>query len=388
MSGRNLILCFDGTNNEFGREDTNVVRLVRVLDRTPTTQRLYYDPGVGTLPEPGIFVPAFKTLSEWVGLAFGLGLTRKVREAYGYLMDYWEPGDRVFIFGFSRGAYTARVLAGLLYAVGLLPRGGYNLIPYALKYFRQIAEGRQRDSGKIDTSKWKDLCNDFRRTFSRQITSENDDRRFPVHFLGIWDTVSSVGWAWEPKHFPYTAYNPGVAHIRHAVAIDEHRAFFRQNLLHPATGQDVIERWFPGVHCDVGGGYSTNQGRLWWAPFHWILNEATGAGLALNAARQKELFSNVPTRPWAEQINNSFKPWIWNAVELVPKMRYSSRFKRRFPHSNLWRRRQIPSGAVIDAAAIERLRDNSLGYVPSNLSTSFCQSVQTLTAVPPYIAVP
>ena len=388
MKDRNLVLCFDGTNNEFGREDTNVVRLVRVLDRNPIAQRLYYDPGVGTLPEPGIFLPAAKTLSAWFGLAFGSGLTRKIREAYGYLMNYWEPGDKVFLFGFSRGAYTARVLAGLLHAVGLLPRGGHNLVPYAMKYFRQMTEGHHYESPAIDTSKWKDLCDDFRRTFGRQITSRDDDRRFPVHYLGVWDTVSSVGWAWEPKHFPYTAYNPSVAHIRHAVAIDEHRAFFRQNLFHPAKGQDVVERWFSGVHCDVGGGYGKDRGRLWWAPFNWILNEAMKTGLAADPARMNQLLANPPGRPWAEEINNSFKPAIWHAAELVPKMHYSSRLKYNFPRCNFWRRRQIPQGALIDATALERIRDSTLAYVPSNLPPAFCSSVRSLIHVPASMPVP
>ena len=106
--GRNLILCFDGTNYEFGREPTNVVRLIEVLDRDRSKgQRLYYDPGVGTLPEPGALIPVLKTLTRWFGLAFGLGLSRKIIQAYTYLIDFWEPNNRVFLFGFSRGAYTA-----------------------------------------------------------------------------------------------------------------------------------------------------------------------------------------------------------------------------------------------------------------------------------------
>jgi uncharacterized protein (DUF2235 family) len=101
--GRNLVLCFDGTNYEFGREPTNVVRLIEVLDRDRSKgQRLYYDPGVGTLPEPGAVIPVLKTLTRWFGLAFGLGLSRKIIQAYTYLIDFWEPNDRVFLFGFSR----------------------------------------------------------------------------------------------------------------------------------------------------------------------------------------------------------------------------------------------------------------------------------------------
>src|SRR5262245_7388450 len=115
--GRNLVVCCDGTNNQFGSRNTNVVRLVQVLHRDPCKQRLYYDPGVGTLPEPGALGKIAKKLSELQALAFGAGLSRNVEEAYSYLMDVWEPGDRVFLFGFSRGAYTVRVLAALLHSL-------------------------------------------------------------------------------------------------------------------------------------------------------------------------------------------------------------------------------------------------------------------------------
>ena len=118
---RNLIICCDGTNNQFGAQNTNVVRMIQILERDPQKQRLYYDPGVGTLPEPGVLTWLGKKLSEWWGLAFGTGLTRNVEEAYCYLMDMWEPGDRVFLFGFSRGAFTARTLVGLIDSQGLVP---------------------------------------------------------------------------------------------------------------------------------------------------------------------------------------------------------------------------------------------------------------------------
>src|SRR4051794_41168991 len=109
---RNLVICCDGTNNQFGPENSNVVRLIQVLDRAPAAQRLYYDPGVGTLPEPGALSWLRKKLSAWYGLAFGAGLAWKVEQSYSFLMDVWEPDDRVFLLGFSRGAYTVRVLAG------------------------------------------------------------------------------------------------------------------------------------------------------------------------------------------------------------------------------------------------------------------------------------
>lgn len=138
-------------------------------------------------------------------------------------METWEPGDRVFIFGFSRGAYTARVLAAMLYALGLLPRVCGNLVPYALRLFDSV-RGTDKDSG---TNYWK-LLNQFRQTFARPVSPDDDSRRFPVWFLGLWDTVSSVGWVWNPKSYPHTRSNRAVQFVRHAVALDERRCFFRQ----------------------------------------------------------------------------------------------------------------------------------------------------------------
>jgi uncharacterized protein (DUF2235 family) len=126
-------------------------------------------------------------------------------------MDTWEPGDRVFLFGFSRGAYAARVLAGLLHALGLLPRGCDNLVPYALRLFGSL-RGTAPGGGE---SYWE-VGAGFRRTFARPVAAGDDERTFPVHFLGVWDTVSTVGWVWNPQSYPYTACNPGVAVVRHA----------------------------------------------------------------------------------------------------------------------------------------------------------------------------
>src|SRR5436309_1610237 len=107
---RNIVICCDGTNNEFGKENTNVVRLVQVLGRETKQQLVYYDPGVGTLPEPETATKIIATITRWVSLAFGVGIIQNVQEAYTFLMNFWESGDKVYLFGFSRGAYTVRVL--------------------------------------------------------------------------------------------------------------------------------------------------------------------------------------------------------------------------------------------------------------------------------------
>ena len=375
--GRNLVICCDGTNNQFGPENTNVVRLVQALDRDSAKQRIYYDPGVGTLPNPGTITAFGRRLSEYWDLAFAGDLLFRVERAYQYIMDYWEPGDRVFLFGFSRGAYTVRVLAGLLHVLGLMPRGGSNLLPYVTRLFKSIRSERSANY-------WK-LCDEFRRTFARPILEGSNERHFRVHFLGVWDTVSSVGWVWDPARFPYTAYNPSIRTVRHAVSIDERRAFFRQNLMKPAKNQDLVEVWFPGVHCDVGGGYPRKESRLWQIPFQWMLEQATQAkvGLITDPDRLQRVLGQAPSSSllWADPVHNSLTP-AWLLAEAFPKVSYSRKFHRRLPRFNLGRHRFIQDGALIHRSALERIRDKSLRYELTNLTQGFCTAARELVEVP------
>lgn len=383
MSGKNLIICCDGTNNEFGENNTNVVRLIQVLNRDPARQRLHYDPGVGTLPEPGYVSAIGKWLSKAKGLAFGAGLSSNIEEAYSYLMEYWEPDDRVFLFGFSRGAYSVRVLAALLHALGLLPRGNQNLLPYVMRLFK--GSRRQRDNQEY----WK-IINEFRWTFARRIKEGDDDRRFKIHFLGVWDTVSSVGWVWNPVTYPYTRRNPSIDIIRHAVSLDERRWFFRQNLMEPAKRgsdeppQDLIQLWFPGVHCDVGGGYSSAEGGLWQEPFKWMLEEAQSAGLEFDENRLAAALQRAATpplwwsaNPWTDGKHESLT-WKWWIPEFVPKLsrkkiRNGSAWKfspHRSPELGLFRHREVEDGEIIHWSALRRVQTLA-NYKPRNLSERF-----------------
>jgi uncharacterized protein (DUF2235 family) len=376
---RNLVLCFDGTNNEFGPENTHVVRLIQVLDRDPARQRLYYDPGVGTLPRPGkAKVSAWR--SKLSGLAFGAGLRANVEEAYEYLMDNWEPGDRVFIFGFSRGAYTARALAGLLHLLGLLPRGNRNLVPYVMDLFRAIR--KDRSPGK---SRYWQLCDEFRWTFARPAFEGDDQRHFRVHFAGVWDTVSSVGWVWNPTSYQFTHRNPSVGRVRHALAVDERRWFFRQNQMEPAfEGQDVEEMWFSGVHSDVGGGYPEADGGLWRPTFDWMLGAAEDAGLVVDAARLHEVLNRTPppAKPWKEPQHESLG-LSWWLGEFVPKWRWSPKTRQHAWRIGAGKHRFIRKGSRVHWSVLLRIRE--MPYSPPNLTPEFLRKVRDLTDVPPWL---
>jgi uncharacterized protein (DUF2235 family) len=325
-------------------------------------------------------------------LAFATDLPDRLSNAYRYLMDVWEPGDRVFLFGFSRGAYTARVLGGLLYLLGLMPRGGSNMVPYVMRLFGSLRGNSQRGRSKPSKKNYWELCNEFRWTFARPIPGyTNDNRHFPIHFLGVWDTVSSVGWVWDPKRYPFTAHNPGISILRHAVSLDERRAFFRQNLIAKENPkQDLIEIWFPGVHSDVGGGYPEPESALWQLSFEWMLNEARKAGLLVDQQRLAEVMQGAvcPQGAWADRKHESLTP-VWWLAEFFPKLAFRPTSGRSFPRLNLGRRRYVPNGALIGKAILERIRSGQPNHVPRNLSASFRKKVQALLTIPnsiPYIS--
>jgi hypothetical protein len=307
-----------------------------------------------------------------MALLFATDIKEKVSTAYAHLMEVWQPGDRVFLFGFSRGAYTVRMLGALLHAMGLLPAGNTQLLPYVMRLFRSLRQSSSQDYWHV--------LNSFRQTFAREIPGRND-ARFPIHFLGVWDTVSSVGWVWNAPAYPYTAKLPNVSIVRHAVAIDERRWFFRQNRITPQPGQDAKEVWFAGVHSDIGGGYPESEGGLWRVTFEWILAEAISAGLLVDERRLAHVRgrSPVPAQPWAEPPHESLKgPW-WIG-EFVPKLAYNPSTKRRRPAIGLGRHRSLNAGELIDISVLERLRETA--YQPANLSAALVTSVKSLATLP------
>jgi uncharacterized protein (DUF2235 family) len=385
---RNLVVCCDGTSNEFGETNTNVVRLVQVLEQDPGTQLVYYDPGVGTLPEPGLWSKPAQVISKALGLGFGVGLMGNVEEAYAFLMEAWQPGDRVYLFGFSRGAYTVRVLAGMLRQIGLLSQGQRQLIPYASRLYRATPGPGKR--GK-SSAYWR-LCGQFRNTLSRPVPGRRT-RMFLVHFLGVWDTVSSVGWVWNPKRYAYTARNDAIAIIRHAIALDERRAFFRQNHFYAIRqetdegeapeplAQDLEERWFAGSHCDIGGGYAASCGGLWRVAFDWMVDEARAAGLRIDEGRLQRIRSAPGTgaEPWTDPVNDSLT-WKWRLLEFWPKLTYDDRLKRRVLRAGLFHPRRT-AGAVLHESVLRRIHIDT-GYRPDNVPGDLIEEIVALPGIP------
>ena len=267
---KNLVICSDGTGNTFDSRVTNVTRLVKnlVLDQ-PERQLVIYDQGVGTTKkreevtrtsqDEGLRILEAPLSSSginpigWVnktrGLAFGHGLEENIRQMYRVLAEVYEEGDHLFLFGFSRGAFTVRALAGLLHRCHLAQGTGPE-IDRSFERSWELFQPMVADDSAVESLR-------------------AEHRPCPVHFLGVWDTVKSYG-GLKPVMLPHLRHNPDVAHVRHALAIEERRAWFKPTtwglldldedgamtrIDNAAYGQqDISEVWFTGCHSDVGGG--------------------------------------------------------------------------------------------------------------------------------------
>jgi uncharacterized protein (DUF2235 family) len=249
---KNIVICCDGTANEFAKNNTNVVKLYSALRRNPATQVTYYHPGLGTMEPVGALTTWARKVTKVLGMAFGHGLANDIRDAYVFLMKHYEPEDKAFLFGFSRGAYTVRAVASLLHVYGLAQPGNEALVPYIIR----MMLGIQRATDSTDSTA------DGRRAVNVYFTLAQDFKRMMARtdckpwFVGVWDTVSFVGWVENPLKLPYVTSNPDIEIGRHAIAIDERRAFFRSHLWRtpadksqPHGPKDLKQVWFPGVHC-------------------------------------------------------------------------------------------------------------------------------------------
>ncbi|KAF3038821.1 hypothetical protein E8E12_006145 [Didymella heteroderae] len=237
---KQFVLCFDGTGNKFSGTDadSNILKIYRMLDRNGDDQFHYYQPGIGTyvaqanssMSRTGRIDRFKHWYAKAKDSAIGTSFDLHVMAGYRFLMRYYTPGDDIFFFGFSRGAYTARFLAEMLDHVGLLSAGNEEMCHFAWKTFQKWQCRREgNDEERKEKKELLEFMCAFRETFSRPVRA--------IRFLGLFDTVNSVPHfenAWmQRSRFPYTARSSARV-IRHAVSIDERRAKFRQDLISQA----------------------------------------------------------------------------------------------------------------------------------------------------------
>jgi uncharacterized protein (DUF2235 family) len=355
---KNIVICCDGTANEFAKHNTNVVKLYSILRHDPSEQITYYHPGLGTMEPAGALTTWTRRITKLLGMAFGYGLEYDIRDAYVFLMETYEPGDKVFLFGFSRGAYTVRAVASVLHMYGLVHRGNAPLVPYAIRLMLGIERGRG-----VTTTSSQDLKDYFRLAQDfREMMARTDCKPW---FVGVWDTVSSVGWVTNPLKLPYVTNNPDIAIGRHAIAIDERRAFFRNHLWRrpddasQAHGpKDLKQVWFPGVHCDVGGGYVASESGLANGALEWMVDEAEEAGLLVDQLRRREILGQTGANrcipPDSNGMLHESLTGAWNIAEFVPKKHFDWQTQTEGRRMNLYRRRTIPAQSLVHVSAFER----------------------------------
>jgi uncharacterized protein (DUF2235 family) len=295
--GKNILIFADGTGNEGGllpdESRTNVYKLYRatrsgpdsIVD--PSKQVAFYIPGIGT--------PVVRHNSLWdrtketIRQMFGSGLTQKIIDCYASIISVWQPGDRIYLFGFSRGAYTARCVAHVLEVCGIPTkepgRNALNLDPKALRLVAKKAVsclywlGMPITSKNSRTSKALSFQTDY-------IPSMGPDLGATPYLIGIWDAVAAIGWQ---RFFPDWAYDRhfsgDVRYARHLQSIDETRRDF---LRVPWGGSGTVlwpdrknepeqfdQIWFAGNHADIGGSYPENESRLSDITLSWMVDFIT-----------------------------------------------------------------------------------------------------------------
>lgn len=268
---KRIVICSDGTWNSPDEEEhgvlcpTNVVKIAcrtgKSADAIP--QIIYYHKGVGT----------GNLLDRLTGGAFGEGLDENIKEAYEFLVANYEPGDELFFFGFSRGAFTARSLAGMIRKCGILRRDAVMSFADAVALYRDAQDPDR--AGPCD----------FREKHSihgKAIT--------PIRFIGVWDTVGALGIPWSDPHsrnrskyeFHDIELSKAVQHAYQALAIDERRLPFVPSIwAYKSKPPQIVEQvWFCGVHSDIGGGYP--EVALSDIALSWMLKKAQAAGLGID----------------------------------------------------------------------------------------------------------
>ncbi|KAJ7506925.1 hypothetical protein B0H11DRAFT_1973404 [Mycena galericulata] len=387
---RCLILCFDGTGDQFDADNSNIVQLVSALKKDDRTkQMIYYQSGIGTYTSPKHATPVTAKISLTLDAMIAWNLGAHVMAGYEFLMQNYSANDRICIFGFSRGAYIARSLAGMIHKVGLLPVDNHQQVPFAYRMYT-----------RADATGWAQSTA-FKKAFSNDVH---------IDFIGVWDTVDSVGLI--PKRLPFTTSNTIVRTFRHAVSLDERRAKFKANLWnfpsdkekklgthtpppsptlpkhhytlprpalpthfrsstdpdenveqtkfetayehrdHQAKTRrtDVLEVWFAGCHCDVGGGSVPNDTRhsLARIPLRWMIRECFKAdtGMLFDPVRLQELGLDPAT----------LYPFV---LPRPPPLPVGDAKIESLPKRKSWLRRLISRKKTLDFTVSPELEDHS-----------------------------
>lgn len=363
LPGKRLITFSDGTWNKPGAIDrkkevkTNVEILYNCIEHTGNDgvrQLKIYDEGVGS--------SSWDKKDEIFGGLAGFGIDKNIKDIYSFLVINYEPKDHIYLFGFSRGAYTARSLAGFINNCGILKPENIGMVDYAYELYR-------------DRNKYSHPDSDFMTTFRRQYCVEPSTS---IYFIGVWDTVGSLGlpFPWSQKYnterykFHDVKLSSKIINAYHALAIDERRKQFTPTLWEksntaktdPKHKQVLKQRWFAGVHSNVGGGY-TDHG-LSDIALGWLADNAITLGLHVDIHKSKGLVSDYEYKPdYKGELRNSLK-WYYRITFSIKQrkimvLRYNAKGEL------------MDTCEEVDDSVRQRYNDKSLRYRPRNLKNYF-----------------
>ncbi len=304
---KRIVICADGTWNKQDQIDddsgkrrptnvTKVARAVKTRSDDGVDQVVYYHPGVGT----------GGPLDELTGGAFGHGMESNIRAMYRFILYNHEPGDELYLFGFSRGAFTVRSLAGFMNRYGLVRKEDDFYVPEMYRCY--------------ETNVLPDT-DDYRAVFTRK---KNGTQRIqktrecpPITFLGVWDTVGAlgapglIGQLFNSARYQYhdVQLNPSIRYAAHALALDERRKAFQATLFvkPPGWAGTLAQTWFAGVHSNVGGSYDPDG--LANEALHWMVGHARNAGLQMNPN-----YLSYFTPRFDSTLNDSFG-WVYKLMQ-------------------------------------------------------------------------
>lgn len=401
-AGRNIVLCTDGTGNSaIAATKSNVWRLYQALDLTGNKQLAFYIRGVGTSGNKVLRV---------LGGVFGFGLANNVRDTYRFLCENYKPpsenyeGDRIFIFGFSRGAFTARLLAGLIARCGILDRSKriknsqknlaidskegmtlavriayasfriecFKSAPCPTKITRSIRDWLQGPVPDPDSFR-RDCCWADTDPSTDQDAASEVVTKSPIEVIGVWDTVSAYGMPitelslildrWIFSHrFDDNKLDKSIGHAYHALAIDDERYSFHPLLFDENDPEDaarLTQVWFPGMHSDVGGGYPDSALAL--TTLHWMINhvarKSNGIGLDFKDTTIKDIESNASSL--GQMHNSRSGPAIY--YRLAP---------RSFDEVDKMGNKLVPL-PKIHRGVFTRIAEGQGGYAPLIIPTTY-----------------
>lgn len=352
---KNVVIFSDGTNNAgsvSSEDSTNVWRLYKACPEIEGEQVTFYDAGLGSRPDADEKETYLDWSYRYLSMATGLGISWNIRQCYDFLAQKYEPGDKVFLFGFSRGAYTVRSLGGVLSLCGIIKaqQDGLDLSSDSEAAAAKRFELVEKAYGVYQTGHGKDKATE-RKEAGHVFTQQYSHKALP-HFVGVWDTVSALGLPGtinilNPlRHkFHDAKLNPKVPFACQALSVDENRKAFAPVPWEGAAadGQRIAQYWFPGVHSDVGGGY-TKRG-LADITLDWMVNQATSSEAGLIVDRDELKFGNTPPEQWhTDDMHNERKSF----------------FKRAFFWKGL---RSVSTSALMEDGVPVKIEDGTIAQV-------------------------